>query len=122
MPSKKSVEKSFFRDHFLLFLFSLDIFSSLFTFVLVMLRITYNHNSSYIVRYRPILGLSEYMTGSIANLIALASFSIIVTIAIVLFSYKSYKINRNLSIAILSIGLLLIILDLIVSNSIIYLH
>ena len=115
-------KKSFFRDHFVLFLFSINSFGAIFTFLFIVLRLSFNHNSSYIVQYRPILGLNKYKIGSIADIIALAVFAILVTAIILGFSYYTFKINRYLSIAILSLGLLLLCLDIIISNSIIFLH
>ncbi len=114
--------KKYFRDHFVLLLLTINIFFACFTAVFVTLRIISTHGNSYVAQYRPSLGLDSYTVGGVMQLLAFIVFATLVTFINTVLSYKVYKINRQLSIVILSLGLLLLVLTIIISNALLVLR
>lgn len=115
-------KKNFFYDHLVLLLLSINVFVAVMTFIEIIIRISATHRSSYFIQYRPILGTGAYKTGSQIDLISFSVFAIIITGINFLLSQKVYKIHRQLSVLVLSIGILLLALNLIISNSLIQLR
>ena len=114
--------KKYFNDHFVLFLLTLNAFLAIFTAVFVLLRLSAGHGNSYIVQYRASLGVSAFKTGGVSELISFSVFALLIFVINAALSYRAYKIQRQLSISILSLGVLLIVLDIIVSNALLVLH
>jgi len=114
--------KTYFHDHLVLFLLAINSFLAIFTATFVFLRLASDNGSSYIVQYRSSLGVSEYKTGGVSDIVSFGVFAILILIINVVLSTKTYTISRNLTIMILSLGILLTVIDLIVSNSLIVLH
>jgi hypothetical protein len=114
--------RTYFRDHFVLLLLTTNVFLALFTAIFVFLRISTSHNNSYITQYRSNLGVSAFQTGSISEIISFGIFALLILIISVSLSVRTYSINRNLSIGVISAGIILTILDIIVSNSLLTLH
>lgn len=114
--------RSYFRDHFVLLLLTVNTFLALFTTVFVLLRLVSSHGSSFIVQYRSSLGVSAFKTGNVNDLISFVIFALIILAINVVLSFRTYSINRNLAISVLSLGILLTVLDLIVSNALLALH
>ncbi len=114
--------RTYFRDHFVLFLLTSNVFLALFTAIFVFLRLSTSHNSSYIIQYRSNLGVSAFQTGSISEMISFGIFALLILAISVAISVRAYSINRNLSIGVLSAGIILTILDIIVSNALLALH
>lgn len=114
--------KSYFHDHFVLFLLTINSFMAIFTAILVFLRLATSHGSSYIVQYRSSLGVSAFKTGGVSEIIGFGIFALLILAVNVIMSIKTYNINRHLAIAILGLGILLISLDIIVSNALLVLH
>jgi Na+-transporting NADH:ubiquinone oxidoreductase subunit NqrD len=108
--------RKYFRDHFILLLASINVFISMFTLVLIGVKLITKHSSYYIVEYRPSL-LDAYKPGSVLQIISFIVFSALITIIGLLLSYKVYKINRQLAIAVLCLTSLLLILSVLISNS-----
>ncbi len=114
--------KTFFRDHFVLLLLTVNVFLALFAVIFVLLRLSSSHGNGYIVQYRSSLGVSAFKTGSVLELISFSIFALLVLGINAVLSFKTYSINRNLSITVLCLGVLLTVLDIIVSNALLVLH
>jgi hypothetical protein len=114
--------RKYFRDHVVLLLLSTQVFLTLLTTILVLLRLSSDHGGSYIVQYRSSLGIDAFKTGSVTELLSFIAFAFIVMVTHLLLSLRCYHIHRQLAIVILSFGLLLLILAIIVSNALLILR
>jgi hypothetical protein len=114
--------KKYFHDHFVLLLLSANIFLAFAGIVYILVRIGTNHGSSYIVQYRPSLGIGAYQAGSVLELFSFAGFALIVLVVHTALSLRAYKIHRQLAVAILCLGILLLLLTVIISNALLVLH
>lgn len=120
-----AISRKYFQDHFILLLLSTNIFLFLLVTIVVIVRLSSGHSTSYIVQCRDCSdpnSLNKFMTGGVIDLLGFIAFSIIVLVTNVSLSIKSFSINRQLSVIILSMGILLQILTLIVSNSLLVLR
>ncbi|MGH7233964.1 MAG: hypothetical protein ACREF7_00765, partial [Candidatus Saccharimonadales bacterium] len=77
---------------------------------------------SYIVQYRSNLGVSAFHTGGVSEILSFGVFALLILAINIVLSVRTYSINRNLAVIILSVGILLTTLDIIVSNSLLVLH
>ncbi len=115
--------KKYFHDHFVLLLLSINVFLAIAGIIFIIIKlISTSHGSGYIVQYRPSLGVSSYQTGSVMQLISFTMFAGIIGITNVALSYRAYRIHRQLSVTILSLGILLLVLTIIISNSLLLLR
>ncbi len=114
--------KSYFRDHFVLFLLTVNAFLAIFSIILIFLRLSSSHGNIFIVQYRSSLGVSAFKTGSELSILSLGVFSLLILIINLILSLRTYYINRHLAVMILSFGVLLTVLDIIVSNALLVLH
>jgi hypothetical protein len=114
--------KKYFHDHFILLLFSINVFLALADSIYILLRLSTSHGGGYIVQYRPSLGLSAYQAGSTLELFSFVVFAIIVLVTHSTLSVKAYKIHRQLAVSVLYLGILLLLLTAIVSNALLVLH
>jgi hypothetical protein len=112
----------YFHDRMVMLLFSTNIFLALAASLFVLLRLSSNHGTGYIVQYRSNLGIDAFKTGNIAGLLSFVLFDLLVVVVHVLLSLRVYSINRHLSTVILSLGVLLLILSIIVSNALLVLR
>jgi hypothetical protein len=116
-----ATHKKYFHDHYVLLLLSINGFLALVGIIFVLLRLGSSHGGGYIVQYRPSLGVSAYETGSILQLISFTVFGALIVGINTVLSYRVYKIHRQLAITVLSLGLLLLVLNIIVSNALLLL-
>lgn len=114
--------KKYSRDHFVLFLLSTNAFLAFLAVIFITLRISTSHGSDYIVQYRPSLGLDSYKAGSVVDLVGFIGFAIVIMAINAILSHRVYKIHRQLSIAVLSLGILLLVLTIIISNALLILR
>lgn len=115
--------KKYFHDHFVLLLLSINIFLAFAGSIYILVRLGTSHgNSSYIVQYRPSLGIGAYQAGSVLELFSFVGFALIVLVTHTFLSLRAYKIHRQLAIAILCLGILLLLLTVIISNALLVLH
>ena len=114
--------KTYFHDHFVLFLLTVNVFLAILAAILVFLRLSTSRGNNFIVQYRSNLGVNAFKTGSVTEIIGFGIFALLVLGLNILMSIKTYKIHRYLAITILSLGILLIALDIIISNSLLVLH
>jgi hypothetical protein len=114
--------KKYFHDHFVLLLLSVNVFLAFADIIYILVRLGTSHGSSYIVQYRPSLGISAYQQGSVLELFSFAGFALIVLIIHAALSLRAYNIHRQLAVAILCLGALLLLLTVIISNALLVLH
>jgi len=117
-----AASKKYFHDHLVLLLLSLNAFAAIAGAIFILVKLTASHGNSYIVQYRPSLGADAFKTGSVIDLLAFAAFAIIVLVAHTMLSLRAYQIHRQLALAILGLGILLLVLTVIVSNALLVLR
>jgi len=114
--------RKYFHDKVILLLLSANFFMAFLSSVLILLRLGDGRANNYIVQYRSDLGLSAYKTGTISGLLEFVLFILIVLAVHLVLSIRAYNIERQLSIIILSMGLLLLVIATIVSNALLVLR
>lgn len=114
--------KKYFHDHFVLLLLSINAFLAVAGSIFILVRLGTSHGTGYIVQYRPSLGINAYQTGSVVELLSFVAFAVLVLVVHTTLSLRAYKIHRQLAIAILSLGILLLLLTIIISNALLVLR
>src|ERR1035437_2677495 len=114
--------KSYFQDRLILLLLSINVFLAFLATLLVLFRIGSASGSGFIVQYRANLGISAYKKGGVINILSFISFALLVLAVNLFLSWKTYHIKRQLALTILSLGLLLLVLCIIVSNALLALR
>lgn len=113
-----AVSKKYFHDHFVLLLLSSNAFLAIASAIYTLVSLSTGHNTSYIYQCRNCsdpYAISKHSYGGIINLLSLAVFSLLVLATHTILSFRAYKIHRQLAIAILALGTLLLILMIIIS-------
>lgn len=117
------VSKKYLHDKFVLLLVSVNIFLAFLSTILVLLRLgTGLSSEGYIVQYRSNLGIGAFKAGNVTELLSFIGYVIVVCTLNIILSIKTYDLRRQLSITILSLGALLLLLALIVSNALLVLR
>lgn len=106
----------------MLILLSVNYFLAFLSSVIILLRLNNGQTDNYIVQFRSNLGLSSFKTGGIANLLDFIVFAGLVLVINTALSIKVYPIKRELSIAVLGFGILLLVVATIVSNALLVLR
>jgi len=115
--------KKYLHDKLILLLVSGNIFLAFLCMALVFLRLNIGQGGEgYIVEYRSNLGISAFKNGSIASILSFVLFAIVTVVINVVLSVRTYHVRRELSVAVLSGGIILLILAIIVSNALLVLH
>lgn len=114
--------KKYFQDHLVLLLLSINAFLALATTAFVLARLSAGHGNGYIVQYRSSLGINAFKTGSVIDLLSFIIFGFLVLAIHTILSMRTYHVNRQLAIVILSLGILLLVLTIIISNALLVLH
>ncbi len=114
--------KDYLQDRLVLLLLSLNSFFAVIGTILVFLRLGSGRGSSYIVEFRSNLGISAYKAGKITDILAFVVFLIVVFGINMVLSAKVYDHHRNYSVMVLSLGALLMLLAIIVSNALLVLR
>jgi hypothetical protein len=114
--------KKYFHDHLVLLLLSINAFLAIAGSIFILVRLNASHGTSYIVQYRPSLGADAFQTGSMLDLISFIGFAVVVLAIHGVLSWRAYPIHRQLSLTILSLGVLLLALVVIVGNSLLTLR
>lgn len=115
------IPKNYFQDRIVLLLLTGNIFLTLLAAIWVLLRLISSHGTGYIVQFRPTLGIDAFKTGSVFDLLSFIAFAFIVFATHLFLSMRTYHIHRQMSVAILSLGVLLLLLTIIVSNALLVL-
>ena len=114
--------KKYFHDHFVLLLLSINGFLALSAILFMVLRLSSSHGSTVITQYRQSLGVNAFKTGTVTDLLSFVAFAALVFAVHALLSIRAYEIHRQLAIAILSLGILLLSLTIIISNALLMLR
>jgi hypothetical protein len=115
--------KKYLHDKLILLLMSSNIFLAFACAALVFLRLNIGQGGvGYVVEYRPNLGISAFKNGSITDILSFVLFAVLLVAINTLLSVRTYRVRRELSIAILSAGVILLVLAIIVSNALLVLH
>lgn len=114
--------KKYFHDHLVLLLLSINAFLAIFGSIFMLLRLSTGQGSGYIVQYRSNLGINAFQTGSVIDLLSFVAFAALVLAAHSILSLKAYHVHRQLAIAILGLGILLLVLTIIISNALLVLR
>lgn len=117
-----ATSKQYFHDHLVLLLVSINAFLAIAGSIFILIRLGASHGTSYIVQYRPSLGADAFRTGTVNDLLSFVAFALLICVAHILLSHRAYHIHRQLSISILSLGILLLTLTIIVSNALLMLR
>jgi hypothetical protein len=117
------IPKKYLHDKFVLLLVSISAFLAFLCIVSILLRAGIGQGiDGYIIQYRANLGLSAFQKGSIVPILSFIFF-VLVTFAInVVLSIRAYQLRRTLAITILSLGVLILLLSIIVSNALLALY
>jgi hypothetical protein len=117
------VPKKYLHDKLVLLLVSVNVFLTFLCGLLVLLRLGAGQGSEgYIVQYRSNLGIGAFKTGSVTALLSFIFYVVVVTVINIFLSIQTYHLRRQLSVAILGLGILLVLLALIVSNALLVLR
>lgn len=116
-----TLPKKYVRDRVILLLLSVNAFLAILTVVLVTFRLG-DGSGSYIVQYRPNLGVNAFKAGGVSQLLSFAVFAVGIAAVNFVLSVRTYHIHRQLSIVILGVGSLLLLFGLIVSNALLVLR
>lgn len=115
--------KKYLHDKLILLLVSGNIFLAFLCTALVFLRLNIGQGGEgYIVEYRSNLGISAFKNGSIASILSFVLFAVVMVIINITLSVRTYHVRRELSIAVLTCGIILLALAIVVSNALLVLH
>lgn len=114
--------KQFLRDRLILLLLSVLAFATLVAVLLVLVRLNAGHGESYIAQYRESLGINAFKTGSIIDLFSFVVFAVLVGVGHTLVSLKVYAISRQVALTVLTLGILLLLFGIVISNALLVLR
>jgi hypothetical protein len=117
--------RKYFHDHLVLLLLSINAFLALAGSIYILVLLGTSHGNGYIVQCRDCSNpnaINRFTSGSILELLALAAFAIMVFVIHTTLSLRTYKIHRQLAIAILAMGVLLLLLTLRIGGSLLALR
>lgn len=117
-----ATSKKYFHDHLVLLLLSINAFLAVAGSIFILLRLSTSHGTGYIVQYRASLGINAFKTGSVVSLLSFVAFAALVLATHTMLSLRAYQIHRQLAIAILALGILLLLLTVIISNALLVLR
>jgi hypothetical protein len=114
--------KKYFHDHLVLLLLSTNVFLAVAGSISFLFRLTTSHGNGYIVQYRLIDGINTFRNGTVVDMLGFVAFAGLVLAIHTFLSLRAYPIHRQLALTILSLGILLLTLDIIVSNALLVLR
>ncbi|MEO7364597.1 MAG: hypothetical protein ABIV43_03780 [Candidatus Saccharimonadales bacterium] len=117
-----AIPKKYVHDHLVLLLLSSNFFLALLTVILMVVRLSTSHGTGYIVQYRSTLGINDFKTGSLSELLAFLVFAVLVVAIHTTLSIRAYPIHRQVAIAILGLGTMLLVFGLVISNALLVLR
>lgn len=115
------IPKGYFHDKRIVLLLIINAFLALLCATLILLRLD-GGSDVYIIEYRANLGLSAFKRGGPETLISFVIFGLLVFAIHTALSMRVYHIRRQLAVALLALGSLLIVLAIIVSNALLILR
>ena len=118
-----ATKKHFLQDRAALLLVSGLAFLTVLAVILVLLKLGSGQgSSSYIVSYRASLGIDRYTTGTVGDILSFVAAALLIFVVSVTLAYRSYRIKRELSLAILSLSVPLLVFLIVVSNALLVLR
>jgi len=110
--------KKYFQDRPILFLNLVVVLGALINVIYTVVKILDASQSTVIIRYQIALGLAGYQRGDIDQLYSFAIAAVLIAVVGMLISARLYFQRRQLSLLILSLSLVALLFNLIVSWSI----
>ncbi len=120
-----AISKKYFHDHLVLLLLSINAFLAVAGSLFILLRLSTSHGNGFIVQCRDCsnaLAINKFTNGSVIGLLSFVAFLALVLAVHTTLSLRAYKIHRQLAIAILSLGILLMVMTIIISNALLVLR
>jgi len=117
-----AIPKSYIHDRAVLLLLTISVFLAVLGSLLVILKFDPGRNQGYIVQYRASLGISGYKVGRGSDLLGFVAFFAIILAMNIVLSTRIYNIHRQFAVTTLSLGVLLLVLGIIVSNTLLVLR
>lgn len=115
-----TISKEYLHDRFVLLIVSVNIFLAFLLSVLTLARL--GGHTSYIVQYRSTVPINAFKSGSSVELLSFVAFALLVLLFQTGISVRVYQIHRQLTVAVLGLGTLLLVLAIIVSNALLVLR
>lgn len=106
-------------------LLSVNAFLAIGSSIFILLSLSSGHSNGYIIQCRDCSNpsaVNKFTNGSITGLLSFVVFAGLVLVAHSVLSFRAYKVHRQLAITILTLGILLLILMVIVSNALLVLR
>ncbi|SRR5581483_708906 len=116
-----TIPKQYLHDRFILLINSINVFLAILLAVLTFLRLDTSH-SSYIVQYRSDATINAFRSGSSSELLSFIVFGFFAALFHAFISVRIYRIHRQLAVATLGLGTLLLVIAIIVSNALLVLR
>lgn len=117
-----ATSKHFLQDRTALLLVSGLSFLTLAAIILILLKLGSGQSGNYIVSYRASLGIDRYATGTATDIISFIFAAVVIFGLSVALAYKSYPVNRQLSLVVLALTLPLLLFLITVSNALLVLR
>ena len=115
-----ATSKKYFNDHYILLLLSIMAFLAVAGSIYLLLSLASHHTNGYIVQCRDCsnpAAINRFANGSVTQLLSFIGFAIIVFVTNFVLSMRTYRIHRQLALGVLSLGVLLMVLNVIVSGA-----
>jgi len=115
----------YFHDRLILLLLSVNIFMTFAISIFILAQLSTSHGNGYIVQCRDCSNLADinrFTKGSVTELLAFIGFALLILVVNIMLSLRCYRIHRQLAVVILGLGVLLLVLTIIVSNSLLLLR
>jgi hypothetical protein len=115
----------YFHDRLILLLLSTNVFLAFLASIFMLLRLSTNHGNGYIVQCRDcsnLANINRFTNGSVTQLLSFVGFALLVLAVHFTLSLRCYRINKQLAVTILALGILLLVLGIIVSNALLVLR
>lgn len=113
-------KKKYFHDHVVLLLLSVTAFIAVASSIYFLIGLASQQSPTYIVQCRDCSNLTavdRFVNGSLAELLALVVFAVVITVTNFVLSLRLYRINRQLAVAVLALGVLLVVMNFIVGGA-----
>src|SRR5271154_6167199 len=106
-----TISKKYFHDHLVMLLLSINVFLAVGGGLFILLSLSTGHSNGYIVQCRDCsnpLAINKFTNGSVIGLLSFVVFAALVLVIHTVLSLRAYQIHRQLAIAILTLGVLLL--------------
>ncbi|MEO6761671.1 MAG: hypothetical protein ABI220_04850 [Candidatus Saccharimonadales bacterium] len=115
--------KHFLQDRAALLLVGGNTFLAFVAVLLVLLKLNATQGAgSYIISYRPSLGIDVYKSGTVWDIMSFVGFALLAYVIGITLSYKTHKIKRELSLVILALTLTMLVFLIVVANALLVLR